>query len=86
MIGSESMLEFDENVVSVKVIHYLAVNNMLHRFTDCAGQCDWSVVSRVGLVAFFEDSCDVRLLPVGWYLASVIGLLVYEAQYWCKFL
>ena len=36
-VCSESMLEFDENVVSVKVIHYLAVNNMFRRFTDNAG-------------------------------------------------
>ena len=31
-------MEFDENVVSVKVIYYLAVNNMFHRFKDNASQ------------------------------------------------
>ena len=52
MVCLESILEFDENAVSIKVIHYLAVNNMFNRFTDNAGQCDWSVICRVGLVAF----------------------------------
>ena len=38
VVCSESILEIDENVVSIKVIHYLAVNNMSKRFTDNAGQ------------------------------------------------
>ena len=38
VICLESMLEFDEDVVPVKVIHYLAEYNMLHGFTDNAGQ------------------------------------------------
>ena len=58
------MLEFDENVVPVKVIHDLAVNIMLHRFTDNAGQRDWSVICRVCLVAFLKNSSDISVLPI----------------------
>ena len=38
VVCSESMLEFDEDVVPVKVIHYLTENNVFHGFTENAGQ------------------------------------------------
>ena len=38
VVCKESMLEFDEDVVPVKVIHYLAEYYMFHGFTENAGQ------------------------------------------------
>ena len=43
VISSESMMEFNKNVVSTKLVHYLAVNYLFHRFTDYACQGGWMV-------------------------------------------
>ena len=80
-IGCVSQLRFSrkpcgrgyENVVPIEMLHEVATDNMLKKFTTDTCQRYRAIVSRACLVSFLIDGCNIGLLPDVWETLLVEG-------------